>query len=554
MYVAGEGLPYPPLTPPPFDLHPAGWEPTWWPVNAAQQAAINCRAELMLFGGQSGGGKTSYLAADAMQEYRNPWLNSLILRTTKSEMGEISAQMQKIYEPLGAQWKRPSKLDEHAWVFPNGGRITPGYLRGERDLERYRGNPKSHIGLDESNAHPEKLIRQLIAWLAAPKRSGLRVRARFGANPGGRGHGWQSGVFLRNKCPVHYPAGRADDRPHETSVYPGRVYYGARWPSDDRPVMKTTAFIPALLKDNPLYDEGKLASLLSQTATIVEQLLHGCWCNAEGLYFSFLRPEYMVPFQEVEQQWWWGHFISIDYGFGNSAAAAGMYAIAPSGQVFKVRERVERKMPSEEFVRRICKDGFGVSDNPKQGPQQAWLKKLRPRDPEGPRILFAMTDPANDQHHGTGRSNYEIMADVFRKHGVATVLGAHDPMGNAQNLYNGLSNRSLAITTACPYSFGTLTSRTIDDRKAVKKEHGNPQDDSYDETAYAWNTWRTESVKPQRMALAEELEQLRKDGLDETSLARHAWQRDQQLRAEEQKASRGINLGGRRIGRKVTRG
>jgi hypothetical protein len=55
------------------------------------------------------------------------------------------------------------------------------------------------------------------------------------------------------------------------------------------------------------------------------------------------------------------------------------------------------------------------------------------------------------------------------------------------------------------------------------------------------------------MALEEELDQMRKDGMDETSLARHAWQRNQQLRTEERKASRGIALSGRRIGRTVTK-
>jgi hypothetical protein len=496
---------------------------------------------------------TSFLAADAMQEYQNPYLRSLILRTSMVEMQEMGDQMQRLYEPLGAQWRRPNKFAGFSWCFPNGGTIEPGYLRHAKDLRRYRGNARSHMGVDESGQHPEKLVRELLGWLAAPVRHNLFVRARFTTNPGGPGHGWQMGVFLRGKCPVHYPASREDDRPSETSVFPGRVYKGARWPSDDGPVVKTTAFIPARLVDNPFYDRVKMESLMTQTAAIREQLLYGCWCNAEGLYFPFLRPEYMQPIQEVPDEWWWGHFISIDYGYGNSAAAAGMYTVAPSGKVFKVRERVARKMPSKELAERICKDGFAASDDPKMPAQEAWLKKLRPRDPEGPRILFAMTDPANDQHTGTGRSNYEIIKEVFAAHGVPCVLGAHDPMGNAQHLYNGLSNRSLVVTTACPYTFNTLTSRTIDDRNAVKKEKGNPQDDCYDESAYAWNSWIAESVKPKRMALEEELDQMRKDGMDETSLARHAWQRNQQLRTEEQKASRGIALSGRRIGRTVTK-
>src|SRR3569833_526205 len=50
-------LPFPALQPPPFHLHKPGWEPAWWPINSAQQMAINSPAEILLFGGQSGGGK-----------------------------------------------------------------------------------------------------------------------------------------------------------------------------------------------------------------------------------------------------------------------------------------------------------------------------------------------------------------------------------------------------------------------------------------------------------------------------------------------------------------
>lgn len=525
----------------------------WWPINAMQQAVRISHAQLALIGGASGGGKTNLMAADAADEYRNPWLQALVLRSSLVEMQELSDQMQRMYEPLGARWRKPNKFARHAWVFPRGGVITPGYLRHEKDLAKYQGNPYSCLELDESGNHPEKLIRRLLGWLAPPIQHGLRARARFGANPGGPGHGWQMDVFLRGKCPVHFPADPLDRSPGTTSVVPGKVYYGAQWPSDGGAVGFTTAFFPAFLRDNPLYGDQKRTALLTQTATIRAQLLDGCWCNAEGLYFPFLRPEDMVPFQTVPEEWWWGHFISHDYGYGNSAAAAGLYTIAPNGQVFKVRDRVERKMGSTEFVKRICKDGFEATEGPVQPRQQAWLKKLRPRDPEGPRILFAVFDPANDQHTGTGKSNFEQMREVYAAHGVPCILGAHDPMGNAQNLYNGLANKALVITSACSYTFHTLTSRTIDERKAVKKEHGNPQDDCYDETAYAWNTWRTDSVKPKRLALQEELEQMRRDGMDETSVARYAWQREQAMRRDEAKESQGIPMGGRRIGRRITK-
>ena len=94
-----------------------------------------------------------------------------------------------------------------------------------------------------------------------------------------------------------------------------------------------------------------------------------------------------------------------------------------------------------------------------------------------------------------------------------------------------------------PLTYRAIASRIVDDRKAVKKIHGAWEDDSYDETSYAYNTWRENSRKPARTALADELEQMRKDGADETTLARVAWNREQQIQADERKAAKGVRLG-----------
>lgn len=485
---------------------------------------------------------TQYLAADACQEYRNPALRGLLLRTTLEEMQELEDIQQRMYEPLGARWWRKR------WRFASGATIRPGYLAHDKHLNRYQGNPFSWLGIDESGQHPEHRIRYMIGWLTAPTQAKLRVRGRLTSNPGGIGHGWQMKVFLRNRCPVHNAASFEDDRPFETSVWPGRVYRGACW-TDDSPVHKTTAFIPARLADNPLYGREKLESLLSQSKAVQQQLLYGCWCNAAGLYFDFLRPDDVIPYQTIVDAWWWLHFFSIDYGYGNSAAAAGMYAQSPNGRVFKTRERVERKMPALKFAQAICEKGFDRTDYPAQGPQTHWLTKFKPRDPERPRVSFCVMDSAMDQHRGVGKSIYRVMADVFEKNNVPCIKAAHDPAGNAQNLYNGLSSKMLVMTrdsSDLPLSYRSISSRVVDERKAVKKIHGAWEDDCFDESSYFWNTFRQNSAKPARTALEEELAQLRSDGVDETTLARIAWQREQAIRKDEAKVGKGITLGTRR--------
>ena len=505
--------------------------PDWWPINAAQQAALCSPAEFLLYGGQSGGGKTDFLVGDAMQEYMIPSFRGLLLRESLGEFDQIGDRMEKAYLPLGAKYR--TRTGGGQWIFPSGARIRFGYLASDRDLSKYRGNPYSWLGIDESGLHPKQRVRQMIGWLASADRR-LRVRAHFASNPGGVGHGWQMAVFLRNRCPLHYPASRLDDRPNQTSVWPGRVYQGASWswpPSRAELVHKTTAFYPANVTDNPLYGQEKVDSLLSQTPEIQMQLLHGCWCNAESLYFGFLHPEWMAAYPEVQDQWWWNHFISIDYGYGNSAAAAGRFAVDEYGRVYGTGEIVEKKMISKEFAEKVC---------------QMWVV---PRmGEERPKFVFATIDPANDNEDGTGETNFDIIAQVFNKYGVPLIKSHKNPADNAQKLYSGLASRQIVLTDGMRQTFNSVATRIIDARRAVKKIHGDPDDDLYDMVAYAYNTWLVEAVKPERMKMMERVKRMREEGKDETSIARWALTEAHRIAQKEKSFAKGLPLTGRRIG------
>src|SRR5487761_2046719 len=154
----GWGAIPPPLITPaaltiPNDFPPMVWPdpgvtPDWWPINPMQQAALSSWAQMLLFGGQSGGGKTDFLVGDAMQEYRIPSFRGLLLRESLGEMDQIGDRMERAYLPLGGRYRQRSGGGE--WRFPSGAKIRFGYLQYDKDLGRYRGNPRSWIGIDES--------------------------------------------------------------------------------------------------------------------------------------------------------------------------------------------------------------------------------------------------------------------------------------------------------------------------------------------------------------------------------------------------------------------
>jgi hypothetical protein len=506
----------------------------WYPINAGQLTALYSPAEMLLYGGGSGGGKTDLLVADAAQEHDNPNLRALLIRRSFTEMNQLMDRCYAIYSQMGATYKG----EDHTWRFPagypNGARVQLGYMKDNGDVTQYQGNPRTWLGVDESTFLLEKAVRDLLPWLATTDAS-LFPRVRLATNPGEIGADWHIKVFLRGRCPLHHP---------DESVKPGVVYRGARWPSDNVSIGLTVSFIPSLASDNPLYGDKKLAMLASQTAERRDRLLTGCWCQLSGRYFSFLNEQFKRPYAESGDRWWYTHIISIDYGYGGnnggSWAAAGLYAITepspafPEGRMYKVGEMIEPEMGSKDFARQIC-DRWA---EPHLGEQRR-------------RFAGVYFDPANDAHTGTGKSNMDLMMEVFERYDIPGLKAAKDRVGNAQNLYNMLKYGQVVICDSCPQTFTSLSTRMHDEKNPgdIKKIKGDPLDDYYDETAYAANTYFEQTVMPTEVANLERLKRMQEQGANDRTIAIEM----QKMMTKQQKEDAPIYLGRHRRGPVVRR-
>ena len=100
---------------PPLEPRRAGYK-GWWPLNATQQAALRSRAELLDYGGASGGGKTQMLVMDAAEERQNPALRGLLLRKQRTDMPELKDLMHRMYKPMGAKHNRASIPGNFPWA------------------------------------------------------------------------------------------------------------------------------------------------------------------------------------------------------------------------------------------------------------------------------------------------------------------------------------------------------------------------------------------------------------------------------------------------------
>lgn len=509
----------------------------WQPATVAQKTALDSEAGLLFFGGSAGSLKSATLLMDAVQEYQNKNLRGIIFRSSYAEITDLLDKTNTLYPPLGGIYNGKT----YTWRFPSGAQIRFGYIANDEDWRKYLGPRYSFIGWDESTFHTEKQVRNLLGRLSSTDKT-LRLRCRLGSNPGGTGAAWHQEVFLRGHCPVHFPS---------KSAIPGKLYTDRYWPSDRKPIKASVTFIPGRLSDHNLLDDDYASRLDEMEGATAKAMLDGCWCSLDGAYFSFLNRDMVRPLGEVECEWWYSHFLALDFGYSGSSSSAGLYvrspvetgvavsipgirssAIAaqptsfPNGKIRKIGEIVEPHLPAYEFARRVV---------------EAFIKP----DEMGNRrrIVVCYLDPSNFKNIGDGHTIADQINEVFEPWDVACEPASNDRAGGWQLLYKMLKTGEFEITDGAPKTYEALRTRMHDPTKPndIKKMAGDPLDDVADETRYGIYSFVTQAEKPRALVLAEAVKDL-----DITSAAIRYQQASEMLDRQEAPLRMGTRLGMRR--------
>lgn len=256
------------------------------PQPGPQTAFIECPADIVVFGGARGGGKTH----GALGEW---WIHSedygrhavgLMVRKTREDLRDtINAGMNMFGN--AAIWREKGGFFE----MRNGGRLTCAYLESDQDAQNYQGWSLTRVYVEELTQYAEpKPIMKLLATLRSPH--GIRCQFRATCNPGGPGHHW---------------------------VKQWAIDIGAYTPFTDPENGLTRVFIPSRLSDNPKLlenDPGYVNKLrASGSAQLVRAWLEGDWNVVEGAFFSeFVTSRHVIPAFKVPD--YWTRFRSMDWG------------------------------------------------------------------------------------------------------------------------------------------------------------------------------------------------------------------------------------------------
>lgn len=153
------------------------------PNPGPQTEALHSPADVLLFGGAAGGGKSAL----EVGAWFHGHTNALTLRREATQLDALIDFSRAIGEPEHGKYVGGS---ENVFRRSDGGKMKFGGMRQLDDWRKYAGNPYDLMNFDEALEFAKEQIFSLLAWNRTTIQ-GQRCRAILGSNPprGGDG-GW----------------------------------------------------------------------------------------------------------------------------------------------------------------------------------------------------------------------------------------------------------------------------------------------------------------------------------------------------------------------------
>lgn len=258
------------------------------PQPGPQEAFLSTRADIAIYGGAAGGGKSWALCAEAMRHTGVSGYRAIVFRRHTGELiggGSIWEEAQSMYRSAGAVFRSSPYLD---CVFPSGARVEYSHLQHEKDKHSHQSKQYALIAFDELVQFTEHQFWYMLSRNRST--CGIRPYIRAATNPDP--NSWVKDLIAwwldEDGYPIKERSGRILHfaRDGNEILFAARLNLLARGYS---PISLT--FIPAMLSDNKIMNEKdpQYRSRLEAMPLVErERLLCGNWKikPSGGLYFK----------------------------------------------------------------------------------------------------------------------------------------------------------------------------------------------------------------------------------------------------------------------------
>lgn len=269
------------------------------PQKGPQEKFLASTAEIAIYGGAAGGGKTFAILMEPLRYIHTKGYRAVIFRKNFNQIfasGGIWDESREIYGDIsGAKSVQTPKFK---WSFNNKAHIYFDFLGRDADVEKWQGSQITFIGFDELTHFTE---RQFFYMMSRNRSTcGVRPYIRATCNPDA-----DSWVAKFIEWWIDQETG------YPIPERSGKKRYMARIEADDNVIwadtrqelldkgidpekIKSVTFIASTLEDNKILmekDPGYKANLESLPLVERERLLHGNWKikAAAGMFFKRIQ-------------------------------------------------------------------------------------------------------------------------------------------------------------------------------------------------------------------------------------------------------------------------
>lgn len=275
------------------------------PQVGPQTDFLTTSADIAIYGGAAGGGKSYALLLEPLRHYKNSRFGAVIFRRNSTQVrneGGLWHESMALYGPLGAH-PREAFLE---WIFPTNCRVKFGHLEHDRSVHDWHGSQIPFIGFDELTHFTE---RQFFYMLSRNRStSGVPGYIRATCNPDAdswvrRFIDWWIG---EDGYPIKNRSGRLRwfIRVEDALVWGDsreeliRLYGPEQLP-------KSVTFIPSTLQDNQILmqkDPSYLANLRSLSRVDRLRLEGGNW-NVRATAGMLFQREWFPVIDAIPAGW-----------------------------------------------------------------------------------------------------------------------------------------------------------------------------------------------------------------------------------------------------------
>ena len=267
------------------------------PQKGPQEKFLSTSADIAIYGGAAGGGKTYAMLMEPLRYMHTAGYRAVIFRSSYlqiSSAGGLWDESTQLYE--GIKGARPGLSPKYHWFFENKAKLYFDFLSRNEDVQGWQGSQITFIGFDELT----HFTRYQFFYMLSRNRSTCGVKPYIRATCNPDADSWVADfiswwIDKDTGYPIKERSGKLR--------YMVRINDEIRWANSKQELIdqgvdggdiKSVTFIASTINDNKILmekDPAYLANLKALPLVEKERLLKGNWKikAAAGLFFKRIQ-------------------------------------------------------------------------------------------------------------------------------------------------------------------------------------------------------------------------------------------------------------------------